>query len=241
MIVVIRKDDYGTPVVFVECWGGPWWWCWWVDVSEKPTKRRGRTKKLRREMLNERKRKIQNWQKRIWKVESSSPQQRASRARSPGSGDGQQETPVQLVPGGGWCDTTITWSYITILFRSSLPVPGMASINQQPQLATNGRAKMSRRSVAGWLRQESVQIWAQHCGQVPGVPVRDLLLGAKQEHGGPPRRGAVVDETDTETAGQTLVKKQRSAATPKLKVARAQVFQSVTKNKKGNNANRWCW
>ena len=93
----------------------------------------------------------------------------------------------------------------------------MASINQQPQLATNGRAKMSRRSVAGWLRQESV-------------------LGAKQEHGGPPRRGAVADETDTETAGQTLVKKQRSAATPKLKVARAQVFQSVTK--KGNNANR---
>ena len=100
MIVVIRKDDYGTPVVFVECWGGPWWWCWWVDVSEKPTKRRGRTKKLRREeMLNERKRIIQNWQKRIWKVESSSPQQRASRARSPGSHDGQQETHVQLVPG----------------------------------------------------------------------------------------------------------------------------------------------
>ena len=51
-------------------------------------------------------------------------------------------------PGGGWCDTTITWSYLAILFRSSLPVPGMASINQQPQLATNGRAKMSRRSVA---------------------------------------------------------------------------------------------
>ena len=100
MIVVISKDDYGTPVVFVECWGGPWWWCWWVDVSEKPTKRRGRTKKLRREeMLNERKRKIQNWQKRIWKVESSSPQQRASRARSPGSGDGQQKTHAQLVPG----------------------------------------------------------------------------------------------------------------------------------------------
>jgi len=123
--------------------------------------------------------------------------------------------------GGGWCDTTITWSYITILFRSSLPV------------------KMSRRSVAGWLRQESVQVRAQHWGQGPGIPVRDLLLGAKQEHGGPPRRGAVADETDTETAGQTLVKKQRSAATPKLKVARAQVFQSVTK--KGNNANRWCW
>ena len=46
----------------------------------------------------------------------------------------------------------------------------------------------------------------------------------------------MADETDTETAGQTLVKKQRSAAMPKLKVARAQVFQSVTK--KGNNANR---
>ena len=44
-----------------------------------------------------------------------------------------------------------------------------------------------------------------------------------------------MDETDTKTAGQTLVKKQRSAATPKLKVARAQVFQSVTK--KANNAN----
>ena len=142
--------------------------------------------------------------------------------------------------GGGWCDTTnITWSYLAILFRSSLAVPGMASTIQQPQLATNGRAKMSRRSVAGWLRQESVQVRAQHWGQGPGVPVRDLLLGAKQEHGGPPRRGAVADETDTETAGQTLVKKQRSAATPKLKVARAQVFQSVTK--KGNNANRWCW
>ena len=53
---------------------------------------------------------------------------------------------------------------------------------------------------------------------------------------GLPRRGAVADETDTETAGQTLVKKQRSAAMPKLKVARAQVFQSVPK--KGNNANR---
>ena len=119
-------------------------------------------------------------------------------------------------PGGGWCDTTITWSYLAILFRSSLPVPGMASINQQPQLATNGRAKMSRRSVVGWLRQESVQVQAQHCGQGPGVPVRDLLLGAKHGHGGPSRRGAVVDETDTETAGQTLVKKQRSAATPKL-------------------------
>ena len=35
------------------------------------------------------------------KVESSSPQQRASRARSPGSGEGQQEqeTHAQLVPG----------------------------------------------------------------------------------------------------------------------------------------------
>ena len=33
------------------------------------------------------------------KVESSSPQQRASRARSPGSRDGQQETRVQIVPG----------------------------------------------------------------------------------------------------------------------------------------------
>ena len=54
-------------------------------------------------------------------------------------------------------------------------------------------------------RQESTQIGAQHCGQVPGVPVRDLLLGA-----------ADADETDSETAGQTLVKKQRSAATPKL-------------------------
>ena len=51
MIVVISKDDYGTPVVFVECWGSPRWWCWWVDVSEKPTKRRGRTKKLRREEM----------------------------------------------------------------------------------------------------------------------------------------------------------------------------------------------
>ena len=49
-------------------------------------------------------------------------------------------------------------------------------------------------------------------------------------------RGAVADETDSETAGKTLVKKQKSAATPKVKVARAQVFQSVTK--KGNNANR---
>ena len=39
--------------------------------------------------------------KRIWKVESSSPQQWASRVRSPGSGEGQQEqeTRVQLVPG----------------------------------------------------------------------------------------------------------------------------------------------
>ena len=39
------------------------------------------------------------------KVESSSPQQRASRARSPGSGDGQQEqeTRVQLVPGQRQC------------------------------------------------------------------------------------------------------------------------------------------
>ena len=33
------------------------------------------------------------------KVESLSPQQRASRARSQGSGDGQQETHAQLVPG----------------------------------------------------------------------------------------------------------------------------------------------
>ena len=51
-------------------------------------------------------------------------------------------------PGGGWCDTTITWSYLAILFRLSLAVPGMASINQQPLLATKGRAKMPRRSVA---------------------------------------------------------------------------------------------
>ena len=65
-------------------------------------------------------------------------------------------------------------------------------------------------------RQESVLVRVQHCGRVPGVPVCDLLLGAKQGHGGPPRRGAEADETDTETAGQTLVKKQRSAATPKL-------------------------
>ena len=35
------------------------------------------------------------------KVESSSPQQRASRARSPGSG--QQETHAQLVPGQRQC------------------------------------------------------------------------------------------------------------------------------------------
>ena len=34
-----------------------------------------------------------------WKVHRSSPQQRASRARSPGSGDGQQKTHAQLVPG----------------------------------------------------------------------------------------------------------------------------------------------
>ena len=61
-------------------------------------------------------------------------------------------------------------------------------------------------------RQESVLVRVQHCGRVPGVPVRDLLLGAKQGHGGPPRRGAEADETDMETAGQ----KQRSAATPKL-------------------------
>ena len=84
-------------------------------------------------------------------------------------------------------------------------------------------------------RQESVLVRVQHCGRVPGVPVRDLLLGAKQGHGGPPCRGAEADETDMETAGQILVKKQRSAARPKLKVARTQVFQSVTK--KGNNAN----
>ena len=37
------------------------------------------------------------------KVESSSPQQRASRARSPGSGEGQQETRIQLVPGQRQC------------------------------------------------------------------------------------------------------------------------------------------
>ena len=65
-------------------------------------------------------------------------------------------------------------------------------------------------------RQESVLVRVQHCGRVPGVPVRDLLLGAKQGHGGLPRRGAEADETDMETAGQILVKKQRSAATPKL-------------------------
>ena len=43
--------------------------------------------------------------KRIWKVESSSPQQWASRVRSPGSGEGQQEqeTRVQLVPGQRQC------------------------------------------------------------------------------------------------------------------------------------------
>ena len=43
--------------------------------------------------------------KKIWKVESSSPQQWASRARSPGSGEGQQEqeTRVHLVPGQRQC------------------------------------------------------------------------------------------------------------------------------------------
>ena len=61
------------------------------------------------------------------------------------------------------------------------------------------------------LFPSSTKIW-----KLPGVPVHDLLLGAKQGHGGLPRRGAVADETYTETAGQTLVKKQRSAATPKL-------------------------
>ena len=39
------------------------------------------------------------------KVESSSPQQRASRARSPGAGEGhqEQETRAQLVPGQRQC------------------------------------------------------------------------------------------------------------------------------------------
>ena len=73
MIVVISKDDYGTPVVFVECWGSPQWWCWWVDVSEKPTKRRGRTKKLRREEMLMKENVKFKIGKRIWKVESSSP------------------------------------------------------------------------------------------------------------------------------------------------------------------------
>ena len=48
MIVVISKDDYGTPVVFVEVEEAH---DDDVDVSENPTKRHGRTKKLRREEM----------------------------------------------------------------------------------------------------------------------------------------------------------------------------------------------
>ena len=77
-------------------------------------------------------------------------------------------------------------------------------------------------------RQESVLVRVQHCGRVPGVPVRDLLLGAK--HGGPPRLAADADETDSETAGQTLVKKQRSAATPKLKVPGSTKLAAASKS-----------
>ena len=98
----------------------------------------------------------------------------------------------------------------------------MASINQQPQLATNGRAKMSRRSVAAL---------PSLFRPAPGAKSpRKSELGAKQGHGRLPRRGAVADETDTETAGQTLVKKQRSAATPKLKVAGSTKLAAASKS-----------
>jgi len=44
------------------------------------------------------------------------------------------------------------------------------------------------------------------------------------------RLAADVDETDSETAGQTLVKKQRSAATPKLKVAGSTKLAAASKS-----------
>ena len=156
MIVVISKDDYGTPVVFVECWGSPQWWCWWVDVSEKPTKRRGRTKKLRREEMLMKENVKFKIGKRIWKVESSSPsnelpqhtaQGPVKASKRPASSLSQDSTSVSArKQPRRW----VVWydNNMILLFRSSLLVPGMASINQQPQLATNGRAKMSWSSVA---------------------------------------------------------------------------------------------
>ena len=44
------------------------------------------------------------------------------------------------------------------------------------------------------------------------------------------RLAADVDETDSETAGQTLVKKQRSAATPKLKVPGSTKLAAASKS-----------
>ena len=44
------------------------------------------------------------------------------------------------------------------------------------------------------------------------------------------RLAADADETDSETAGQTLVKKQRSAATPKLKVPGSTKLAAASKS-----------
>ena len=238
MIVVISKDDYGTPVVFVECWGSPQWWCWWVDVSEKPTKRRGRTKKLRREemlMKENVKFKIGKRGYEKWKVQLRSKELpehaaqgpvRAIKSKRPAPSLSQDSVSVSARKQPRrwvvWYDNNMillsnTFQVIVTSPRHGQHQPA-ASVGHQRQsqdvAEVGGCAALLVQ--ARPRRQESVLVRVQHCGRVPGVPVRDLLLGAKQGHGGPPRRGAEADETDMETAGQILVKKQRSAATPKL-------------------------